>query len=266
MKILWIGAGVVSVVALWSVAIVSLTSSSNTSQATTALTPATTQQSTQDPSEEQVTPGGATDPSTPETPEDVPGPMVPVYGKITTKQKLAFLTIDDGVTKNQDLIPALVNNHLTPTIFLNSVYVKQNPAYFKKLITQTGAVVGDHTVDHPNMRGKSYAFQKQEICQDADDLQKLLGVRPTIFRPPYGNYDTFTRKAAAACGMSWLVTWREVLDKGKMAFQLGTAMNAGDIVLMHFKPTSVADVTEFVNQTKRAGLTPARLSDYLPQP
>jgi peptidoglycan/xylan/chitin deacetylase (PgdA/CDA1 family) len=148
-------------------------------------------------------------------------------------------------------------------MFLNYKYVKENPAYFKDIIAKTHAIVGDHTVDHPNLRGKPLAFQKQEICDDRDDLTNSLGVTPTIFRPPYGNYDANTLIAAGQCGMKALINWSASVNDGRVDFQVGTALRPGDIVLMHFRKTFVEDLQGFIDQCKKDGMTPVPLADFI---
>ncbi|WP_233157928.1 polysaccharide deacetylase family protein [Actinokineospora bangkokensis] len=183
--------------------------------------------------------------------------MAPVVRRIPTDKPYVFLTIDDGEIKD----PAAVElaKRGWPTLFLNEKYFKDDAAYF----TSLNAPVEDHTVDHPNLRGKPYEFQREEICDDADAEQRAFGVRPTLFRPPFGNYDDNTRRAAAACGLKAVVLWDETINNGAMQFQVGHHLRPGDIVLMHFRKTFTEDYQAFLDQVKADGLTPARLPDFL---
>jgi peptidoglycan/xylan/chitin deacetylase (PgdA/CDA1 family) len=188
---------------------------------------------------------------------------VPVIKRIGTGKPYVFITIDDGAVQAPDALNLIRNSGGHPVLFLNEKYVRGHEAYFKAILDSTGAVLGDHTVDHPDLRGKPYDFQHKEICDDADDLQRGLGQRPTLFRPPFGSYDQTTLKAAAACGMRASVLWTAAVNDGIVQFQAGDKLRPGDIVLMHFRKTFDEDYTAFVEQAKKDGLTPVPLADFL---
>lgn len=187
---------------------------------------------------------------------------VPQVRHITVDKPYVFLTIDDGAVENPDAPRLVRESGAHPVLFLNERYVAGREAYFRQLL-EAGATLGDHTIDHPNLRGKPLAFQQNEICGDADQLQRSLGVRPVLFRPPFGSFDSNTLLAAAACGMRVSVLWTAAVNDGRVDFQKGNRLQAGDIVLMHFRKTFVEDFTAFVNQAKKDGLTPVPLPDFL---
>lgn len=188
---------------------------------------------------------------------------VPSVRRITTTKPYVFITMDDGAIPQPEAPQLIKETGGHPVLFLNYKYVHGHEAYFKSILDSTGAVLGDHTVDHPNLKGKPYDFQHKEICDDADDLQKALGQRPTLFRPPFGNSDSNTLKAAAACGMRASVLWTAAVNDGVVQFQVGDKLRPGDIVLMHFRKTFVEDYNAFIAQAKKDGLTPVPLADFL---
>ncbi|MEU5257309.1 polysaccharide deacetylase family protein [Amycolatopsis sp. NPDC021455] len=188
---------------------------------------------------------------------------VPLVRRITTDKPYVFLTMDDGAVQDPDALKLMQQNATHPVLFLNQKYVKGHEAYFKQILDATGATLGDHTVNHPNLKGKPLEFQRKEICDDADDFQRDLGVRPSIFRPPFGNYDQNTLRAAAACGMRVAVLWTAAVNDGVVQFQAGDKLKPGDIVLMHFRKTFKEDYTAFVERAKKDGLTPVPLADFL---
>jgi peptidoglycan/xylan/chitin deacetylase (PgdA/CDA1 family) len=187
----------------------------------------------------------------------------PVVTRIDTTKPYVFITMDDGVTRDPNALRLIRDSGAHPTLFLNNVYVSGHADYFRPLADQGGAAIEDHTITHPNLKGKSYDAQKKEICGDADDLAKDYGKRPTLFRPPFGNYDDTTRKAAADCGMKAVVNWTAAVNDGHVQFQVGKKLRPGDIVLMHFRPTFVPDFLAFLNQARQDGLTPVPLTDFL---
>jgi peptidoglycan/xylan/chitin deacetylase (PgdA/CDA1 family) len=191
------------------------------------------------------------------------GGEAPVIRKIQTDKPYVFITMDDGAVKDPSALQLIKDSGLRPTLFLNEKYFKGHESYFKAIHDQDGAEINDHTVNHPNLRGKPYEFQRKEICDDGDAIAAAFGKRPTLFRPPFGNYDDATRKAVADCGMKALVLWTAAVNDGVVQFQGGDRLKAGDIVLMHFRTTFVEDYRAFLERAKRDGLSPVPLDDFL---
>jgi peptidoglycan/xylan/chitin deacetylase (PgdA/CDA1 family) len=188
---------------------------------------------------------------------------VPLVKKIATDKPYVFITMDDGAVKDPDALRLIQQSGAHPLLFLNQKYVKGSEAYFKAILDSAGATLGDHTVDHPNLKGKPLEFQRKEICDDADDFKTEFGVRPSIFRPPFGSYDQNTLKAAALCGMRAAVLWTAAVNDGHVQFQVGNKLRPGDIVLMHFRKTFKQDFQAFLDQARKDGLTPVPLADFL---
>ncbi|MFF0380193.1 polysaccharide deacetylase family protein [Actinoplanes missouriensis] len=185
------------------------------------------------------------------------------FSRIPTEQKIAFITIDDGWEKNPLALRLFQAANVPTTLFLEVDAIKDNPDFFTPL-QQAGATIENHTISHPNLRGRSYDFQKREICGGADQLAKYYGRRPVLFRPPGGTYDTTTLKVVHDCGMKAAFYWKETTHKGKVRYQEGHGVKPGDIILMHFRPRFVDDYLAVLNAIHKAGLTPARLEDYIP--
>jgi peptidoglycan/xylan/chitin deacetylase (PgdA/CDA1 family) len=114
------------------------------------------------------------------------------------------------------------------------------------------------------MRGLSYAAQRRQICGARDMLHSTFGITPRFFRPPYGNYDRNTLRAVHDCGMKAAFFWKETVDKGKVRYQVGHSVRAGDIILMHFRDRFVDDFIAALTAIKNSGLVPALLEDYIP--
>jgi peptidoglycan/xylan/chitin deacetylase (PgdA/CDA1 family) len=211
-------------------------------------------------------------PGFPPAPEPVPvrlnaaGGLAPFLSRVPTGQRVAFLTIDDGITRLPEALALMQAANIPFTMFLTSGYAAADPGFFRSL-TRRGGVIADHTIDHPSLRGKSYEFQRHQLCASAQRLNSLFGAQPRLFRPPYGEFDATTRRAAHDCGFTAVLNWSETVDHGRVAYQTAQhVIRPGDIILMHFRPAFVADVLAALNAIHAAGLTPAVLSDYLPAP
>lgn len=196
---------------------------------------------------------------------DVPaGRGAPYLSRIPTTQPVAFLTIDDGAVKSPEAPKLIAAANVPVTLFLTIDAIKDDPEYFRPM-QQHGAVIEAHTVTHTQLRGKSYAFQRREICESADRLGTWYGRRPVLFRPPFGAGDATTFRAARDCGMRAAFFWKQTVHEGKVRYQEGRTVKPGDIILMHFRPAFVADFLAALRAIHRAGLTPALIEDYLPR-
>lgn len=191
-----------------------------------------------------------------------PGNAAGWYSAIPTDQPVAFITIDDGWTKVPQAAELLRAAHVPVTLFLEINAIKSDPGYFSEL-EQAGAVIEAHTLTHPELKGKPYDVQRHEICGSADELARLYGRRPVLFRPPFGDKDATTLRVVHDCGMKAAFFWKETTDKGIVRYQEGNTVKAGDILLMHFRPAFIDDFLAVLQAISAAGLTPALLEDYI---
>jgi peptidoglycan/xylan/chitin deacetylase (PgdA/CDA1 family) len=198
------------------------------------------------------------------TPITIPaGPYAPIYKRLPITQPVAFLTIDDGFFQLPDDARIMQAAHIPFSMFLIAPVAQKNPAFFKQL-QGLGGVVEDHTVSHPEMKGKPYEFQRREICNAKTYLQNEFGTDLHLFRPPFGDYDQTTLKAVHDCGLKAAFYWSETVNNGMVFYQTPEhRIHAGDIILMHFRPAFVNDVIAALTAIHNAGLTPALLESYI---
>lgn len=190
------------------------------------------------------------------------GPNADWLSRIPTNQPVAFITIDDGWVQQPEAVGLLAAAHVPVTLFLTIDAIRNNPGYFRQL-QSVGAVIEAHTLTHTELKGRSYEFQRHEICGSADQLGALYQRRPVLFRPPFGDKDVTTLRASRDCGMPAAFFWTETVDHGVVRFQQGNRVKPGDIILMHFRPAFVDDFIAALQAIHAAGLTPALLEDYL---
>ncbi|WP_369233832.1 polysaccharide deacetylase family protein [Streptomyces sp. R21] len=195
--------------------------------------------------------------------------LPPVFTTIPTKDKVVFLTIDDGAEKDPAFLRMMSELKIPYTAFLSDYLVKENYGYFKKM-QDTGVVLNNHTLHHPYLPGLSYERQKHEICGMQDIMAKHYGKRPKLFRPPYGNYNEDTLRAAKSCGVKYAPIWDEEVFVDHWEYrEWDRSLHPGDIVLTHFrgrtdwKGTMPDMVRRFLKKVTDEGYAVARLEDYL---
>ncbi|MEU9705180.1 polysaccharide deacetylase family protein [Streptomyces sp. NPDC047981] len=200
----------------------------------------------------------------------VPGGPVPVISEIPTKDKVVFITIDDGAEKDPEFVKMMQELKVPVTMFLTDSAIRTDYGYFKPLAA-LGNGVANHTLTHPNLRTLGRSAQQREICGQQTKLAKEYGTTPRLFRPPYGNWNEDTRAAAGACGVDAIVLWRESMQIKNMQYQRGDKkLHPGDIILAHFrgpaelKGTTMTRMTaDMLRRIQEQGFTVARLEDYV---
>lgn len=191
-----------------------------------------------------------------------PGPLAPVVYRVNTTRRVVFITIDDGWTRDPVFPAKLARADVPTSLFLIAEAAKQDYGYFKKLQHQ-GAIIEDHSVDHPVCTRLSYADQRQEICDTAATYRRVFGRRPTLFRPPYGEFNTATQRAAEVCGMHAVVHWDVTVNGGRLAYAIGNRLRPGDIILMHFTSHVRRDFAAALAAARAQHLKIGRLENYL---
>ena len=188
--------------------------------------------------------------------------LAPVVWRIPTDQPVVFLGIDDGWIQSPEILDRLESHSLPFSIFVTNDAAKRNYEYFMRL-QSADMTIENHTLHHPVMTKLNLEQQKAEICATSDIYASVFGRRPTLFRPPYGKYNADTQQAAATCGMKAIIMWQARVEAGSMQFQKSDHLRSGDIVLMHFRSSTVADLEAFVKEVEDHHLKIGRLEDWL---
>jgi peptidoglycan/xylan/chitin deacetylase (PgdA/CDA1 family) len=186
----------------------------------------------------------------------------PLINQIKTDKPVIFLGIDDGEVTSPEALKFFQDRKWPVTLFINKIHYDKNISYFKSIL-DSGANLGDHTINHPNLNKLSYEAQKKEICNSQDAYQKDFGTKPKFFRPPFGNFNKNTQKAAKDCGMIAIFNWKARVDEGKMWYQVGDKLNKGEIVLMHFRPRMMEDLKAFEDEINKQGFEVGDLSKWV---
>ncbi|MFF8591351.1 polysaccharide deacetylase family protein [Streptomyces sp. NPDC015220] len=195
--------------------------------------------------------------------------LPPVFTTVPTKDKVVFLTIDDGAEKDPAFLRMMSELKVPYTAFLSNYLIEDDYGYFRRM-QSSGVTLDNHTLHHPYLPGLSYEEQRHEICDMQDIMRRQFGKRPKLLRPPYGNYNQDTLRAAKSCGIEYAPIWNEEVYVDHWEFREDDQrMRRGDIVLTHFRGraewngTMADDMRRFLNYVTAKGFAVARLEDYL---
>ncbi|MBO1415658.1 polysaccharide deacetylase family protein [Streptomyces sp. FH025] len=193
----------------------------------------------------------------------------PVVFRVPTTDKVVFLTIDDGYEKDPEFARMAEELGIPFSAFLSDYLVRDDYDYFRDL-HKHGVEINNHTINHRNLKVLDYETQRQEICNQQDQLERQIGVRPRLFRPPYGEYNDNTLRAAGSCGVQAVPLWNEEAFPDHLEWRYDDRkLHPGDIILTHFRGVAEWKATmpdllrRVVNEVTAAGFALARLDDYL---
>ena len=163
---------------------------------------------------------------------------LPVYNVSTEDRKVA-ISFDAawGEEKTDEILKILEDHNVTTTFFLVGYWVDKYPDRVRQIF-DAGHEIGNHSNTHPHMSELSNAQISQELSELSDKVEAITGVRPTLFRPPYGDYDDQVVLQARKDGyevIQWNVDsldWKN-LGIDPMIKQVTKEINPGDIILFH---------------------------------
>ncbi|WP_250287896.1 polysaccharide deacetylase family protein [Streptomyces atroolivaceus] len=195
--------------------------------------------------------------------------LPPVFTAVPTKERIVFLTMDDGAEKDPELLRMMTELKIPYSAFISDYVVSDDYGYFKDMQGR-GVTLSNHTLNHRYLPGLSKAEQRREICGEQDKIEKHFGKRPTLFRPPYGNYNGDTLRVARSCGIKAVPLWAAEAFPDRMEWrEWDQDLHPGDIILTHFRGRedwdgSMADMVRRVMKTVTdKGYAVARLEDYV---
>ena len=194
--------------------------------------------------------------------------------------KRITLTFDDGPTGQftEQVLDILREHHVPATFFVCGKNVEAHPNLLRRIVAE-GHEVGNHTYSHPYFFFKSRRRMAEEIDRTQAIIEKVVGFRPNIFRPPYGArwfglVPTLVRRSMHL--IQWSATgydWKK--DAAGITQTALRELKPGAIILLHdgreTRPASETDrspttaaLPSLIAGARQAGYTFAPLKEFLP--
>ena len=115
---------------------------------------------------------------------------------VAEEKKMAYLTFDDGPSKNTELILYILKeNNIHATFFIISPYIEPHIKFIKRAYEE-GNAIGNHTADHEF----KYVYTCEEsffksFNKQQDFIKEVTGNECTIFRFPGGSNNTIVKNS-----------------------------------------------------------------------
>ncbi len=149
------------------------------------------------------------------------------------------LTFDDGPNPpySAQIVSILQHYGVKATFFCMGKHVQQNPELVKQEYLQ-GNLVENHTWSHPYTLGLSEPSLTWQLSTTSNIIEHVTGERPTLFRPPYGTFNSSILKVVNTFGLStfiWNVDPEDWSMPGTKTIisRVLNRIGYGSIVLMH---------------------------------
>lgn len=164
--------------------------------------------------------------------------QLPVYC-VQREDKTVALSFDAawGNEDTQTIIDTLNKYKINATFFVVGQWVDKYPESVKAL-SVAGNEVMSHSDDHAHFASLSAEQIVSNINTSNDKIEKVTGVRPTLFRCPYGEYNDTVIKTVNGMGMTavqWDVDsldWKEI-SADEISQRVLKNVKPGSIVLFH---------------------------------
>src|SRR5262249_18612615 len=109
-----------------------------------------------------------------------------------------------------------------------------------KRVADAGHLVGNHSFDHAHLAQISHTRVLDQMDRCSSAIEKSIGKRPILFRPPFGELDDFGERAAAERRLDVMLWNVEVNDMNRedphdMAREIEWQLDykEGGVVLLH---------------------------------
>ena len=174
------------------------------------------------------------------------------------REKVIAISFDAswGADKTIPILDILDQYQVKTTFFLVGNWVERYPEMVQE-IARRGHEIGNHSDTHAHMNKLTEDGIRKELKMMSDRVEKLIGIRPTLFRPPYGEYNDRVISVARSEGyeaVQWSIDSLDWKDRGTQDIikQCTQRVEKGDIVLFHNDSNDIVNALPSVIQHYQA--------------
>ncbi len=179
---------------------------------------------------------------------------LPIYSVERTEKKIA-ISFDCawGVEYTDKILSELDRHGVKCTWFAVEFWVEKYPEYAKKIV-EKGHELGTHSKTHPYMSKLSGEQVRDELNSSCKKIEEVTGVKPTLFRPPYGDYNNQLIEIAGKLNLytiQWDVDsldWKN-LSATELSLRVINGVKEGSIILCHNNGLHTAEALPMIFST-----------------
>ena len=153
---------------------------------------------------------------------------------------IVAITFDDGphAQGTPAVLDVLAQQRATATFFLVGEQVVQRPALAREIVA-AGHEVAVHGFRHTLLLRRRVAAVADDLDRAVDTIGEATGVRPTLYRPPYGILSSGALAHVRSRGWrpllwsTWGRDWERRATPQSIARRATRGLRPGDVVLLH---------------------------------
>lgn len=198
-----------------------------------------------------------------------------VYWHGDRNHRAIALTFDDGPSQyTQDILDVLAKNNVKATFFMVGARVDAHPEIARAVVA-AGHAIGNHTYHHMPLVLKTPTQVKRELVAGERAIERATGLRPRLYRPPFGSEDQLTRDAGKSLGLiavDWSDSSKDWKRPGvdKIVAKVLKQAEDGAVILLHDgggdRRQTVAAVTRLIPELRERGFELVTIPDLLQVP
>lgn len=197
--------------------------------------------------------------------------FLPVICSAITDKKEIAISFDDGPANEYTAkILQVLNEHdIKAAFFCIGKRIGENEQLFQQL-HQEGHLIGNHSYSHHVWFDLFSAKKMLADMQTMDsEMERVIGLRPKLFRPPYGVTNPNLKKAiinGRYVPIGWSVRSMDTViqNERKLFDKICKSLKPGAIFLFHdTSKTTLAVLPAFINRVKQNGYEVVRLDKML---
>lgn len=180
--------------------------------------------------------------------------ILPVYSVEREDQSISIsFDASWGGDQTIRILNLLDEYQVKATFFLVGIWVDKYPELVKE-IHDRGHEIGNHSAKHPHMTQLSESRMRQELSDMAAKLEAITGQKPTLFRPPYGDYNNAVVSVARSEGyevVQWSIDSLDWKNRGvdDLIRRATNQVSPGDIILFHNDSKYILDALPTILKT-----------------
>lgn len=188
-----------------------------------------------------------------------PGKLYPIY-RVDTDEKSVALGINCAWEDDDtdEFLKVLKEKNVKATFFVTGEFVQRCENAVLRM-SNAGHEIGNHSDSHPDMQKLSEEKIIKEITSAERKIQKVTGIKPTLFRAPSGSYNTTLIHTANDLGyhcVQWdcdTVDWKGY-TADEMIQKVMKKLQNGSILLLHLGAEHTTEALPvLIDSIKNAG-------------
>lgn len=178
----------------------------------------------------------------------------------TSKKEIA-ISFDDGpaTSYTPEILQLLKQENINATFFCIGNRIAGNEHILQQ-IKEEGHIIGNHSYSH-HFWFDMFPAKKmlEDLRQMDDEMERVTGLRPKLFRPPYGVTNPNLKKAIISGNytpVGWSVRSMDTVikDEKKLLIKINASIKPGAVFLFHdTSKTTLEALPAFIKEVKNKG-------------